>query len=308
MVNIYVILNPNAKKFRTNRSSIKSYELIDYPGLKLFSPDNTSDLETIIARAYKDKPDYICVGGGDGTIHLVITLLLNSFKNEKIPPFLILKEGTMDNIARTINLEGTGGEIIRRLVKAVRNGENIKTFRRDTIRVDDKYCFLFGTGFVTNFLKMAYNGIEKGVLRNSIVAAITAKEALLNIKEGEIFRQEHFSITADGESIDLNPINGLLAGTVEHVGMGFSPLKDAARHPGKFQTIITAMEPRKMLLNIHNLRTGQTINDNGYVNSHFNKMTLKKDGAFDYTMDGELYIAENELKIETGPAVDLVKI
>jgi len=308
MKTIYIILNPNAKRFRTNKSTVNSFSRIDYPAMKVFAPGNSDELVAAVYEAYRNKPDYLCIGGGDGTIHRVITELLRCYKSEKLPPVLILKEGTMDNIAKTIKLEGKGEAIIERMVNALKNNRKIKTFTRDTIEIEDRYCFLFGVGFVTNFLKLAYSGIEKGILRNSLVAAITAKEALLNIKEGDVFCRVNFGIKADGKTIDLHTINGLLAGTVEHVGMGFAPLKDASSMPGKFQSIIIGMEPRKVLVNIHKIRLGEPINDRGYENFHCSELILTKNGPFDYTMDGDIYSANNELHIKIGPSIELVKV
>lgn len=308
MKTIYVMLNPNAKKFRTRRSSVKKYTKMKYEGLKLFLPQNLSELEESIKQAESNRPDYICIGGGDGTIHLVLTALINAYKPDNVPPILILKEGTMDNIARTIKLKGIGEEILERMILALKNGEPVVTVKRDTIEINNRYCFLFGTGFITNFLKLAYSGLEKGFLRNSLVGAITAKEALLNKKHGEIFKRIDLNIEADNSLIDIHPISGLLGGTVEHIGMGFSPLKDASAVPGKFQLIIVGMQPRKILFNIFRLRTGERITDKNYDNIHCSSLFLKHDGVFDYTMDGDLYSAENELRLSMGPAIDLVKI
>lgn len=308
MKKIFIILNPNAKRFRTHRSTMNTFSRIDYPGMKLYTPENINELNTAAKDVFDQKPDYICIGGGDGTIHLVITELLNCFNGTKLPPVLILKEGTMDNIAKTINLEGNGEKIIERMIRALKKDKTIPTFRRDTIEINNRFCFLFGVGFVTNFLKLAYNGIEKGILRNSLVAAITAAEALLNIEEGEVFRRENFSIEADGKQIDLHPINGILSGTVEHIGMGFAPLKHAYDVPGKFQTIIIGMEPRKVLLNIHKIRMGETLHERGYENLHCSELVLSRKGSFDYTMDGDIYTADERLIIKTGPSIELVKV
>ena len=308
MKKIYVILNPNAKKFRTNKSSIDNYTSIKYEGLKIFFSGNSDELHGITRQVIAEKPDYICIGGGDGTIHIVLTELIIKYRPNHIPPVLILKEGTMDNIARTIHLEGRGDKILGRLVSAVKKEEDVQVFRRDTIEIDGKYCFLFGIGFVTNFLRLAYNGHEKGALRNTYVGAKTFIEALLNTTDGEVFTNMDISIMADGKSLDINHITGILSGTVEHIGMGFSPLIEASAVPGKFQTIVFGMEPRQVLFNLSKIKHGDKIFVEGYNNFHSGSLKLNYNGSFDYTMDGDLYRADDELMIKAGPEIELVKI
>lgn len=308
MKKIHVILNPNAKKFRLHKSELTSYTSINYEGLTFFQSSDIAELHENIKKIVNGKPDYICIGGGDGTIHVVLTELINAYKPHPIPPVLILKEGTMDNIARTIHLEGHGDEILARMVSAIQKEQNIQIFRRDTIEINNKYCFLFGLGFITNFLKLVYSGGEKGALRNTYVGAKSIVEALLNITEGEVFINMDFTIEADGRLIEINKLTGILSGTVEHIGMGFSPLIEASVIPGKFQNIILGMEPRHVLFNISKLKHGERILESGYANFHSSLMKLSHDGRFEYTMDGDIYTAENELVIKAGPAIDLVKV
>lgn len=308
MKKIFVILNQNAKKFRTHRSSAKKYANIKYEGLKLFFPCDMNELRSTINQIVQEKPDYICIGGGDGTIHIVLTELINAYKSIHIPPVLILKEGTMDNVARTIHLEGHGSAILERLISALTKNIDVPVFRRDTIKIGDRFCFIFGLGFITNFLKLVYSGGEKGTLRNALVGAKTFIEALLNTTKGEVFSNMNLHITADDKIIDINPVTGILSGTVEHIGMGFSPLIDASVVPGKFQTIVLGMEPRQVLFNISKIKHGEKIYEPGYANVHSSIMTIKHDTDFEYTMDGDIYIADRLLVIESGPSIDLIKI
>src|SRR5208337_697934 len=150
MYEISVILNPNARKFRRGRSSIDSYTDIEYKGLRIFVPADLNELEKITLSLALNKPDYICIGGGDGTIHLVITMLIRSFINQIIPPILILREGTMNNVARSISLKGKGPNKIIKLIRSLENDKSFQIYTRDTIKINNNYCFLFGTGFVTN--------------------------------------------------------------------------------------------------------------------------------------------------------------
>ena len=296
-----ILINPNAKKFRTRKSSLKNYTHIHSDRLIIRATESEDDIKNVISEFQSIGCDYIGVAGGDGTLHLAVTEMMKIYGPGKIPPLLILREGTMDNVARTIDLEGKGPDLIKRLLWAIENKKEIKIHKRDTIKINDKYCFLFGTGLVTNFLNEAYNGKEKGFIRNIQVGFSAFVEGLRNEENGRIFNWMDGEIYIDGKKLGINPVNGILAGTVEHIGMGFSPLMSASKEKKSFQVIITAMPPLKLIKNINRLRTGKTIDDKGYYNTICKKIKLIFPGDFDYTMDGDIYKASNELVVETGP-------
>lgn len=305
---IRVIINPNAKKFRTGRASMDSYFKLRSDTLQVITPSTLDALHKETKKMATEKPDYICIAGGDGTLHVVLSSIINSYLPEPVPPILILKEGTMDNVARTINLKGRGPQLLKRLVKAVNRGESIATFPRTTMKINDLYCFLFGTGFITNFLREAYSGKEKGFLRNLQVALISAREALTNSRNGSIFNEMSGEIYLNGEKVDIDPVHGLLAGTVEHIGMGFSPLPRAAERNNEFQVIIVGLKPSSVIKKLNKLRTGKSIKSEQYLNTHASTIRLNYSEIYDYTMDGDLYQAQGELLVETGPVVRLVKV
>lgn len=308
MIKTGIIINPNAKKFRTGRSSLKNYTHIKSDNLIIRATESEKDIHNVINEFREKKCDYIGVAGGDGTLHLALTEIINIYSSGSVPPLLILREGTMDNVARTIHLDGKGPDLIKRLLWAIENKKEIGIHERDTIKINDKYCFLFGTGMVTNFLNEVYNGKEKGLLRNIQVALSAFLEGVKNEENGKIFKRMNGEIYIDGKKLEMDPVNGILAGTVEHIGMGFSPLISASKEKKSFQVIITAMPPAKLVKNINRLRIGKEIDDIGYYNTICREMKLHFNGNFEYTMDGDIYRADNELIVETGPAVKLVKI
>jgi diacylglycerol kinase family enzyme len=308
MNKVAVIINPNAKKFRTGKASIKRYMDYNSDNVMVSAPQNIDELKDSINKYKNFKPDYICIGGGDGTIHFVITEIINAYNSKGLPPILILREGTMNNVARSVNLKLKGPQLLDRLLKKTANNEKVEAEDRFTIKINDKYCFLFGTGCITNFLDKVYSGKEKGFFRNMQVGFMGVKEGLLNRNDGEIFNLTDQSIYIDGDEININPVIGLLSGTVEHIGMGFSPLPEAVQSSGMFQTIILGINSREILLNLNKLRVGKRIKSDKYLNVLSRSLVIKQDGDFEYTMDGDIYTAKDELNVSIGPKVSLVKI
>jgi len=308
MKKVAVIVNPNAKKFRTGKVSIKTYTDHNSDNVIVSAPQNFDELKETVNRYNAFNPDYICIGGGDGTIHVVLTELINSYKSKTLPPILILREGTMDNIARSVKLKLKGAKLLDRLLKKIAADEKIETEDRFTLKIEDKYCCIFGTGCITTFLNKVYSGKEKGFYRNMQVGFMAFKECLLNINDGEIFQLTKQSTYIDDNEVKINPVAGMLSGTVEHVGMGFSPLPEAVQSNGTFQTVIFGMNSRNILWNINKLRIGKRVKSDKYCNTLCKSLVIKQDGVFEYTMDGDIYTAKDELRAAIGPKVSLVKI
>jgi len=308
MKKVGVIINPNAKKFRIGKDSINTYLNQKKDNIFVNTPQNIEELKEVSKTYKKEKLDYICIGGGDGTIHLVLSELINAFHPSAIPPILILKEGTMNNIARSVKLKGKGLVLLDTLLKKIEENKIIETVNRLTIKVNDKYCFLFGTGFVTNFLNKVYSGQEKGFFANLKVGFMCFKEVFFNAKDDGIFKLTEQAIFIDEKKVLINPIYGILAGTVEHIGMGFSPLIEAVKSDGTFQAIVLGVHPRVILRHLNKIRTGKRIKSPKYLNVFGKSILIKQKGIFEYTMDGDIYSTKNELKISIGPKVKLVKI
>lgn len=214
----------------------------------------------------------------------------------------------MNNIARSVNLKGRGPALLKKMIQKIKEGKDIEFEERFTIKVSNSYCFLFGTGFVTNFLNKAYSGKEKGLKRNLQVALMCICDSFRKNEDCEIFKLTEQAVFVDGKRILINPVSGILAGTVEHIGMGFSPLIDAVQPNGKFQIIVIGMNPAVIVKSLNKLRTGKKIKSPKYLNITGKTLKIKQKGIFEYTMDGELYNTENELIISIGPKVTLVKI
>ncbi len=308
MKKIVVIINPNAKKFRTGRDSVSAYLVHKSVDVTISTPQNIEELKEVVHSYKLNNPEYICIAGGDGTIHLVLSELIKSYSPDPVPPILILKEGTMNNVARSIKLKGSGPALLKRLLTRISDGKKIETEDRFTIKIYDKYCFLFGTGYVTNFLKQVYSGKEKGFFRNLQVGIMSFRDLFVDTKDCSIFTLTEQAIFIDKKKVLINPVSGIIAGTVEHIGMGFSPLRDAVQSDGTFQIIILGLNPRRILSYLNKLRTGKRIKSPKYLNVLGKNILIKNKGIFEYTMDGDIYTDENELNITVGPKITLVKV
>lgn len=309
MIRVGIIINANAKKNRRMKGNpAEIYAEIGGPYVDIRFTRSLDELESVIKEFKKLAVSYIGVAGGDGSLHHALTRSIKVYGEKKVPPIIILKGGTMDNVSRSIHLKGKGPAILKRLVDKIRHGEKIETERRGTMKIGDSCCFIFGTGFVTNFLNEAYAGREKGNIRNIQVIGKAIRQMTLEPETGSLFKGTPGCFSCDGKKLDLDCASAILAGTVEHVGMGFSPLYRALEKDKAFHAIVTGLGPAKFIRYILKLKKGARIDEPGHFDLVAKSLKIESPGTFEYTMDGDIYTAQNRLEVKSGPLIDLVYV
>jgi len=309
MDTVGIIINANAKKNRKMKKDLETvYREIggEYVDIRLTS--SLDQLDAVIHDFKKKGISCLGVAGGDGSLHHAMTRAMRIYGEGKIPPLLILKGGTMDNVSRSIHLRGKGPAILKRLVYRIKQHEDISLQTRNTMKINDSYCFLFGTGFVTNFLNEVYGGREKGLVRNLQVIFRAVKEIVRKPAGQSIFDGINGQFIADGEKLDITYSSAILSGTVEHIGMGFSPLSRALEDQKCYHAIISGIPPATFLLNLVKIKNGKAIRNPLHYDILLNRLRITCPGPFQYTMDGDIYESSGELEVVMGPRVNLVSV
>ncbi|MCX7679643.1 MAG: diacylglycerol kinase family protein [Spirochaetes bacterium] len=308
MYKIGIIVNPHARSIQKSRNDIAvRLAQIGKEFVDVRLSNSLEELDAILAD-FKNK-DISCIAtcGGDGTIHHVVCHMINMYAPSAPPPLLILKGGTMDNIARTIDLKGKSFDILRRMIAVLESGKIPTAHRRDTMKIGNRYCFLFGLGLTTNFLDAVYEG-EKGTLKNLKVIGRAIFEGLTDKKSSSLFKRVYAHITVDGKELPFREILAILAGTVEQIGMGFSPLPRANEKDGTFHAIITGEKPIEGVKQFFRIKKGLPMKGKYNFNDIISRLTIVADSPFRYTMDGELYDCDRSLVVEMGIPIYLIKV
>jgi hypothetical protein len=69
------------------------------------------------------------------------------------------------------------------------------------------------------------------------------RDAITKDPDSPLFKRLNAEVVADGAKLGFTEILGLLSGTVEHVGMGFSPMPRAIEKDGTFHLIVSGLTP-----------------------------------------------------------------
>jgi diacylglycerol kinase family enzyme len=304
-----IFVNPLSRQHKKNPYLAEEYRNCCDGRVEILKPASFKELALAAEMCKKKKYPCIAISGGDGTIHQVITALIRAYKKTALPGILLLGDGTMNNIANSIGIRKGGKKILCRYFEK----KNKPMFqKRLTIKIDDKYCFLFGCGLVSNFLNEAYKG-NKGFLRNLATIQLGIREAIKSIF---ITRTDSFKLLkpliaqvyVSGTLLPIDKIVVLLAGTVEKIGMGFSPLYKAKKDKKSFHLLLSGAPATLILINILPIALGKGLlfTDKRYIDRVVPGFEIHSQTQFDYTMDGDMYVAEGVLKIKTGSEVQFI--
>jgi diacylglycerol kinase family enzyme len=309
MEKIPIIVNPYSRKNRkTKGNSIDVFRKIGGELVDVRPTGTIEELDAVAEDCRKKLVPYLAISGGDGTLHQVISRFINIYEPAPIPPVVILKDGTMNNISGTIRLKGDGYAILKRLLRAIGRGRPVDAVTRYTMKIGDRYCFLFGTGLTTNVLNAVYEGDKKDIPKVVRVMIKAFSDGIIRPDSSPLYKRLRAKVYFNGQEVPSNDLLGILAGTVEDVGMGFRPLnREMPDEPG-FHVIATGVKPIVLARHIFTLARGGTFEHPLHYDSHVRNLRIASNEPFEYTMDGDIYFADRELYVETGPAVTLVSV
>ena len=307
MKKIGIIVNYNSRRNRrAGRNPVDVFTAVGGLYADVRATRSIDELMGVVRAFRNDNIPIIAASGGDGTVHHVVTQIIRIYKNDPLPPLLILRGGTMNNIAKSINLRGSDVAILKRAIDALKRDRELITCRRDTMRVNDSYCFLFGNGLTADFLSEYY---ARGKSYTNLVQFIARAIAeSMRGSRSSLFRGFQGKVYADDELLQSDHFLAILAGTVEQIGMGFTPLPRANEQEETFHVIANGMKPFQLAQNLLRFRRGIPIENPHNFDRLARVLRIEIGERFLYTMDGDLYESDGALSIDVGPAVQLAYV
>jgi len=309
MNKVGVIINPHARGVKKmNIDPLQYFTSISEGYADIRVTNSIAEIDPVIKDFKKLGIPYMAVCGGDGTNHHVLSRFINIYKKDKIPPLLHLRAGTMNTQSRTINLKGKPDQILKRLIALLKKNGNPKIFVRDTIRVDDKYCFIFGPGMTANFLAEYYKGEGTGPKKALKVIGKAIKGAAFGADVGTLFDRLDCKVVVDGNLVPHNDFIAVIASTVDDIGIGFKPMYRAYEKEGTFHVLSVGCQPGDIVKNLPKIKMGKQVCHPYVFDSIGKKLIITSNKKMLYTMDGDLYEAKYKLVAEIGPPVRLVYV
>ncbi len=303
---IGIILNPRARKVKRNPEKMKNrFEKIVGTYGEVNLTFNDIDLEKTLNH-YKDSNyRFLGITGGDGTLHHVISMIKNRFSDYD-PCILVLKGGTMDNVGRSKGIQGSDTAILSRFIKIVLNDFPLTVREQSLIRVGDNYGFIVGAGFITSFLKKAYEK-RKGYFQNVVAGVDTVADAYRDKKSRRYFRALRGDFYVDGERLPFQKAHGIICATVSSLAHGVHPMYRAKGREDICHCIINGRSAPWLVSHALLMLSGRPIkSQKKHFDGVIERFEISLPGPFDYTIDGDIYTSSGNLVVEKAGKVKIV--
>jgi diacylglycerol kinase (ATP) len=288
----------------------------------VYKAGDAASLASAITAVLSDPVDVLAINGGDGTVHVVLTALLNCVDASSwgsLPLIQILPGGTMNTVSGSYGVRGRrfggygqGPEAWLAALLVYRTPAEVPAVRRSVLEVRSspagahygsaQYGFLFGNGLMSNFLELYYEGSEPtplkalGILARGVLSAVVGGPTIRRL-----MRTVQVQVEADGVAWPYAEYLCVAAGTTEDVGFGFRAFFDAPRNPGRMHALGIACSALRLVLDLPRIWLARPLSASNVEQGTPRTLRLHASGAQMYMIDGDFHRAGPELTVAVGP-------
>lgn len=305
-----VVLNANAGRTRRDPGLVdrlRAHLTRDDLLVATRSPD---ELEETARRFGEHGVTHLGLVGGDGSASITLSAFARVLGDDALPPVTFLRGGTMNTVANGAGFpRGRPAPLLSAFAARLRSGATLHTSRRSTIRVRDRFGFLFGTGVVEGFLHAYYAGGDPTPLS---AAAVLLRGVASAVVGGPVVKRmaapSHASVDfADGAHWPLQDYLSLAAGTVDQIGLGFRPFVRCQEVPGSFHLLGIHARVVDFARELPRIRLALPMRPGRALERVTDRATIRfADDVARYMLDGEIFETPGELALTSGPTVTLV--
>ncbi|MCA9566415.1 MAG: hypothetical protein KC656_01175 [Myxococcales bacterium] len=274
-------------------------EVAEAHGAVLHATHSLEELDRAVASLAHDRPDVLAINGGDGTVHRVLTAAVQVL--DPLPTLAILPGGTMDIAARSTGWLGRGAEGLERVCAG-----GLRTTERSLLTVDGRWAgFLFGNGLIARFLEVYEEVPDPTAARAAQILARGAASAMVGGPFAEqLTRRWRGEVELDGEVLAGDDWLAVAAGTVEQIGLGFRPFRDA--RAGRMHAVALGSSVGRFARELPRVYGRRPLREPGNVERPATRLVLRSDEPASFMVDGDFHRGGQELVVEVGQTVTLL--
>ena len=312
MAGIGVISNPRSGANRRNPRLARRLAYILGEKGELGQPGDLGDLALLAERFKQRGIDVLCINGGDGTVHKVLTAFYNAYGDTPLPMIALLRGGTMNTVAHGLGIKGVPEDILGSVVSGYHADESFAIAERNLLVVRDgserpRVGFLFGNGLVSNFLEVYYEGSDPSPWKAVKVLSRVILSVLLGGPLGQrLTAPVEVGVEVDGRRWDVDRFATLTAATVDDIGLGFRPFHAVLRHPDHLQVVGFACKLTAIIANLWRIFLARPIPRADVVDQLGRRLVVRSAGPQGYMIDGDFYKGSQTVTVEVGPRVRFV--
>ncbi|MBU1535829.1 NAD(+)/NADH kinase [Myxococcota bacterium] len=307
MPGIGIISNANARINKKYPSINRLINTILGRRGELIQTFSLDELDVASKDFLKYKLDFIIILGGDGTIHKTLDALVNVTDDpSEIPPILPLPAGTMNIIPTSLGLRG---HPLYNLVSSLimyRHNIPLRAIRRNLLRVNDNYGFLFGIGGPVTILNLNYS-LGKSRTKSSMLLVRYFSSAFVG---GELiqtlFEPLHFRCSINGEPTRELDMHTIFCSFAENLPFRWTLFPRAGWYKDRFEALFFDYNIPQGLWGLFNMWRG-TLNEYKGFHRHLpSSLVMDFDKKVPYQLDGDLYPPTSSFKLTPGPELQLI--
>jgi diacylglycerol kinase (ATP) len=308
MGGIGVVVNPRSRRnLRDPRAALRLARKLGDHGV-VRTAASRDDLARIAEDFRRQKIDVLGISGGDGTNYVTITGFLEVYADEPLPALAFLRGGTFNTVANAVGVpRGKPDGLLARLIRRYAAREPLSSVERHVMRIGSHYGFIFGTGAIYGFIA-DYNEAEE---RDAMWAAKVLLRATAKVVTGKptrvAQRWEGRVTLGDGEVFPDRDYLAIGCGTVDQIGLGFSPFYRVGEQPGTFHVLGIHTSAVGFVGKLPDIWRARAMGaDHTYDRVARRAVIEQRGGVVRYMCDGDVHDHEGPLTIETGPRVRIL--
>lgn len=307
MSGIGIIINPRGKKFQKDPDKLRRLSFIVGDKASYSATEDLPDLRRV-AEEFKTRDiDILAIGGGDGTNHVTLSHLIDVYGEKPLPQLTFLRGGTMNTLANSVNIKGHSEKILSNLIYKYHEGESFETTEMDLMKINDKYGFIFGLGFVYRFMESYYRGgMAPSPPKATWMLCRSIGSALINGRFARgLFQRFEAHVEVDGRPWPFQNWSALFSGSIPFLGLKFRVFR-LAEEPGSFHAIGISIPPRNVLKFVPYMFLGKKVPSDEIVEAPAREMIIQLNEPMGYTVDGDMLPPAQRIEIRTGPRLKII--
>lgn len=309
MSGIGIITNPHSKLNKRNpeRPALLGYILGEQGRLEI--TESLKDLSRAAEHFKNSKIEILAINGGDGTISQTLTAFINVYRDDPMPKIALLRGGTMNVISQSLGMTGSPERLLYRLVDGYSSeiSWNISSLR--TLLVRNQYGFLYADGIATTVLEEFYKRKSNAVGAIWLLAKIILSNLFNTSYSKRLIKAKKVDLSFEPMKTVLSENSlGVFAASIERMPLGARLFPEGQKDSSRFQFFSVRSKAKGLVYRLPLLMLKNQIQSNNNKYSDVcSSIEIKRDGPFPYTLDGELFTAEDgHLKIGLGPKLDFI--
>lgn len=308
MAGIGIIANPHSKLNKRNPERPKLLSYIAGERGQLEITQNLEQLKDVATDFKKKNIDILAINGGDGTISQTLSAFIKIYETQPLPQIAVLGGGTMNMLAKNLNISGSPQEILTRLIQVYSSQVPVNEKTIPSLKVEENYGFLFASGTSAHFLREFYKNKTGALGAISLVLKLSFSILSKGDLHKNIVQSEQVSIESPGSGPLAHQSLSVLASTVVKVPLGLPYFTQLRHSDHKIQYSSVTMSTSEIAYKLPRLIFNRG-NPKFELTATCNHFSFQSQSKIFYTIDGELYQSDsNNLKISLGPEIRFIQL